>query len=234
MNFHDYLLPRTQNSVTNQLLHFTSLHFTSLHFTSLHFTSLHFTSLNWTVVKVKVILRPTVSRPVCLGVKALIWGLRPDFYFCQTVAGLLMWGALSDDRTVLPFTIAAGPRQRRHFWVLVPRDSWPYFTVSDSRLLQPGGPGPHIYSDIPQEQGDPVIPPGTGFPSSRLLRPTGLRWRYSNPPDWTVAPFLFKKTHLHGTHGKHRLLSLWMYMFTAAFPGNRLPVSPCFCSSRTP
>jgi hypothetical protein len=26
--------------------------------------------------------------------KAPIWGLRPDFYCCQTVAGLLMWGAL--------------------------------------------------------------------------------------------------------------------------------------------
>jgi hypothetical protein len=28
--------------------------------------------------------------------KAPIWGLRPDFYYCLTVAGLLMWGALSD------------------------------------------------------------------------------------------------------------------------------------------
>jgi hypothetical protein len=28
--------------------------------------------------------------------KAPIWGLRPDFWYCQTVAGLLMWGALSD------------------------------------------------------------------------------------------------------------------------------------------
>jgi hypothetical protein len=27
---------------------------------------------------------------------------------------------------------------------------WPYFTVSDSRLLQPGGRGPHIY--VPQKQ----------------------------------------------------------------------------------
>jgi hypothetical protein len=27
--------------------------------------------------------------------KAPIWNLGPDFYFCQTVAGLLMWGALS-------------------------------------------------------------------------------------------------------------------------------------------
>jgi hypothetical protein len=44
--------------------------------------------------------------------KAPIWGLRPDFYFHQTVAGLLMWGALSDERTGLSFTIAAGLRQR--------------------------------------------------------------------------------------------------------------------------
>jgi hypothetical protein len=33
--------------------------------------------------------------------KAPIWELRPDFYYCQTVAGLLMWGALSDERTGL-------------------------------------------------------------------------------------------------------------------------------------
>jgi hypothetical protein len=40
--------------------------------------------------------------------KAPIWDLRPDFYYCQTVAGLLMWGALSDERTGLSSTIAAG------------------------------------------------------------------------------------------------------------------------------
>jgi hypothetical protein len=65
-----------------------------------------------------------------------------------------MWGALIDERTGLPFTIAAGPRQRSHSWVRVPWDSWPYFIVSDSRLLQPGGPGPRSY--ILQEQGGPV------------------------------------------------------------------------------
>jgi hypothetical protein len=27
--------------------------------------------------------------------KAPIWGLRPDFYYCQTAVGLLMWSALS-------------------------------------------------------------------------------------------------------------------------------------------
>jgi hypothetical protein len=47
--------------------------------------------------------------------KAPIWGLRPDFFYCQTVAGLLMWGAVSDERTGLSFTIAPGPRQRSHF-----------------------------------------------------------------------------------------------------------------------
>jgi hypothetical protein len=66
--------------------------------------------------------------------KAPIWGLRPDFYYCQTVAGFLIWGALSDERTGLPFTISVGPRQRSHSRIPVPWDSRPYFTVSDSRL----------------------------------------------------------------------------------------------------
>jgi hypothetical protein len=35
--------------------------------------------------------------------KTPIWGLRPDHYYCQTVVGLLMWGALSDERTGLLF-----------------------------------------------------------------------------------------------------------------------------------
>jgi hypothetical protein len=48
--------------------------------------------------------------------------------------GLLMWGALSDERTGLSFTIAAGARQSSHSRVRVPWDSRPYFTVSDSRL----------------------------------------------------------------------------------------------------
>jgi hypothetical protein len=66
-------------------------------------------------------------------------------YYCQFVAGLLTWGALSDERTGLSLTIAAGSRQRSHSWGWVQRDSRPYFTVSDSRLPQPEGPGPRIY-----------------------------------------------------------------------------------------
>jgi hypothetical protein len=80
----------------------------------------------------------------------------------------------------LSFTIAAGPRQRSHSHVRVPRDSWPHFTVPDSRLPEPGGLGPHNY--IPQKQGGPITPPGTGFSFRRLLRLTRIRWRYSTPP----------------------------------------------------
>jgi hypothetical protein len=78
--------------------------------------------------------------------KAPTWGLRPDSYYCQTVAGLLMWGALSDERTGLSFTIAAGPRQRSRSRVRV---SW------DSR--------PILLSQI------------RDFPFRRLLRLAGLR-----------------------------------------------------------
>jgi hypothetical protein len=46
----------------------------------------------------------------------------------------LIWCALSDERTGLSFTLAAGPRQRSHFRVRVPYDSWPYFTVSYLRI----------------------------------------------------------------------------------------------------
>jgi hypothetical protein len=63
--------------------------------------------------------------------KAPIWGLRPNFYYCQTVAGLLLWVALSDERMSLSFTIAAGHHQRSHSRVRVPWNSRPYFTVSD-------------------------------------------------------------------------------------------------------
>jgi hypothetical protein len=85
--------------------------------------------------------------------KAPVWGLRPGIYYCQTVAGLLMWGAISDERTGLSFTIAPGPCQRIHFRVRV---LW----ILDHILL----------SQI------------RDFPFRRLLQLTGLRWRYSTPP----------------------------------------------------
>jgi hypothetical protein len=48
-------------------------------------------------------LRPTVPSAIPSWSKTPIWGLRPDHYYCWTVAGLLVWGALSDERTGLSF-----------------------------------------------------------------------------------------------------------------------------------
>jgi hypothetical protein len=101
-------------------------------------------------------------------VSSPIWAPRPHFCCCQTVESLLMWDTLSDERLGLSLTTAVNPCQRSNSRFRVPRDSWPYFTVSDSRLPQLGGPGPCIY--IFQEQGGPVMSPGTGFPFRRLLQ----------------------------------------------------------------
>jgi hypothetical protein len=48
-------------------------------------------------------LRPTAQSASSSWNKAPIWGVRPDLYYCQTAAGLLIWGALSDERTGLSF-----------------------------------------------------------------------------------------------------------------------------------
>jgi hypothetical protein len=71
------------------------------------------------------------------------------------------------------------PSPASYSQVRVPRDSWPYFTVSDSKLLQPERPGRRIY--IPQKKGGPVIPPSIVFPFRRLLRLIGLRWKVFEP-----------------------------------------------------
>jgi hypothetical protein len=71
--------------------------------------------------------------------KAPIWGLRPDLYYCQIVTCLFVWGARwREDGSVV--YIWCWPRQRSHFRVWVPWDSWPYFTVSDSRFRFPSSP----------------------------------------------------------------------------------------------
>jgi hypothetical protein len=78
-------------------------------------------------LSLSLILRPTVSWPVCLGIKHPSGDYDQIFITGRQFAGFLMRGALSDERTGLSFTIAAGPRQRSHFRVSVPWDSWPYF-----------------------------------------------------------------------------------------------------------
>jgi hypothetical protein len=82
--------------------------------------------------------------------KAPMWGLRPDFYYCQTIAGLLMWSALSDERTGLPLKL-----------LLVLASA--VIFGSESRVIRD-----HI-----------LLSQIRDFPFRRLLRLAGLRWRYS-------------------------------------------------------
>jgi hypothetical protein len=109
--------------------------------------------------------------------RAPLWDLRPDITSCRNVAfwklrSCIYWAPSLKRGQVCNL-------QCNHSIVRVAQNPKSYYTVS-SETPQPGRPCSRIY--IPQEQGGPVIPPGTGFPLRRLLRLAGLRWRYSNPP----------------------------------------------------
>jgi hypothetical protein len=102
-----------------------------------------------------------------------LWDSWPVMFFKLNICGHSTYVTSSLRRGLgLSFTIAAGPHHRSHSQVQVPWDSWPPFTVSDSRLPQPGGPG--IY--IPQGQGSPVIPPGTAFALSNGPNRVGVSY----------------------------------------------------------
>jgi hypothetical protein len=110
-----------------------------------------------------------------------------------------MWGALSNERTGLSFTIAAGPRQRSHSRVRIPWDSRPYFTFSDSRL--PFSSPPTIRR-VTVEVFDSA---STRETVSRLIN----------------SRFVLLKTPRHGQHRKHRLQQFFCCCVTQLSHGRR-------------
>jgi hypothetical protein len=104
---------------------------------------------------------------------------------------------LSDERMGLSFTIAAGPRQHSHSQVRVPRYSWPHFTFSNSSFPQPGGLDARIYTL--QEQGGPIIPPGTVSSPPTTRRATVEVFDSASARDWKVLGWCPRYiTHRHG------------------------------------
>jgi hypothetical protein len=94
-------------------------------------------------VKVKVMLRPTVSRPVCLSVK---YPLGPKTRCLEDICGFVV---VSNERTGLSSQLLLVLASAV---ILGSESCGAYGHIRD--CPQPGGPGPRIY-----------IPPETGWPS---------------------------------------------------------------------
>jgi hypothetical protein len=118
---------------------------------------------------------------MCLGVGLPSGTNDHMFLFCLKIASFFLCGAPSPTRgwvcnllvqllLGLARAVTLGPKSRR-------TDD---HILSHLRLPQPGRPSLRIY--IPQEQGGPDTPPGTGFPFCRLLGLAGLRWKNCSPP----------------------------------------------------
>jgi hypothetical protein len=128
-------------------------------------------------VTVTVILWPTVSRPVCFGIKHST-GAQDQTFVTARQLPVCWCGALSLTRgrvCCLQLLLALASA------VILGSES----LGTQDNILQP------LIWDSSKQEGGPVIPSDTGFTFRRLLRLAGLRWRYSTPPPHEIIHLSF-------------------------------------------
>jgi hypothetical protein len=145
-------------------------------------------------IEVEVNLRPTVSRPVCPGIRRPS-GTCDQFFFRHEISCRRLW---------LWYFVAPSLTRGRVcnllyncFWALPeqsllsrsPAELTVHILLYHLRLPQPGGPGSRIYIP-PRNRMALLYPRALGSLSVASYDSQGLRWRYSNPPPHGVWPIL--------------------------------------------
>jgi hypothetical protein len=127
-------------------------------------------------MELEFFLRPTVSRPVSLGIGppfgTLDQSLFSSSFVGQLRCSLSMRPLWRENGCVIYCTIASGPCQSNHTWAEVPQNSRPYFTVSFDTPPTWRTRFPYLY---PQGTGWPSYTPGHWVP---FLSPLTTRRDY--------------------------------------------------------